>query len=290
MTPFVDSPISFPSASGTWSPHNYDGKYEGTITLRHALADSRNIPAIKLAQRVGIKTVIDYVHKFGITSEIQPYLPVALGSAEVTLLEHTAAYSTFPNDGVRLSPHSIRKVTDYDGHVMEENFPDVRDVISAHTARVMVELLRGWCCTAPAIAASKLNHPLAGKTGTTNDFTDAWFMGFSPSITCGVWVGFDEKKTLGNKETGAQAALPIWMDFMKVAIADKKDEQFPDPPPEVLAGRKGKAEKSIGNKFRRRIALIPSCSLSLAAASSAMLQPRAFVRRTHKRSSLYTEM
>jgi penicillin-binding protein 1A len=233
----VDAPISFPSVSGTWTPHNYDNKYEGTITLRHALAESRNIPAVKLAKRVGIKTVIEYAHKFGITSEIQPYLPVALGSAEVTLLEHTAAYSTFPNDGVRLSPHSIRKVTDYDGHVMEQDFADVRDVISAHSARVMVELLQGVVRNGTGIAASKLNHPLAGKTGTTNDFTDAWFVGFSPSITCGVWVGYDEKKTLGNKETGAQAALPIWMDFMKVAIADKKDEQFPAAPPEALAGR-----------------------------------------------------
>jgi penicillin-binding protein 1A len=235
----VDSPISFPSVAGTWAPHNYDGKYEGTISLRRALADSRNIPAVKLAQRVGIKTVIEYVRKFGITSDIQPYLPVALGSAEVTLLEHTAAYSTFPNDGVRLSPHSIRKVTDYDGHIMEQNFADVRDVISAHSARVMVELLRGVVLHGTGFAASKLNHPLAGKTGTTNDFTDAWFVGFSPSITCGVWVGYDEKKTLGNKETGAAAALPIWMDFMKVAIADKKDEQFPEAPPELVAGRKG---------------------------------------------------
>ncbi len=241
----VDAPISFPSAAGTWSPHNYDGKFEGTISLRHALAESRNIPAIKLAQRVGIKTVIEYVHKFGITSDIQPYLPVALGSAEVLLLEHTAAYSTFPNDGVRLSPHSIRKVTDYDGHIMEQNFADVRDVISAQSARVMVELLRGVVLHGTGFAASKLNHPLAGKTGTTNDFTDAWFVGFSPSITCGVWVGFDEKKTLGEKETGAQAALPIWIDFMKAAIADNKDEQFPEPPPEAAAVGKQKLEKVL---------------------------------------------
>jgi penicillin-binding protein 1A len=241
----VDAPISFPSVAGTWSPHNYDGRYEGTISLRHALAESRNIPAVKLAQRVGIKKVIEYVHKFGITSEIQPYLPVALGAAEVTLLEHTAAYSTFPNDGVRLSPHSIRKVTDYDGHIMEQNFPEVRDVISAHTARVMVELLQGVVLHGTGFSASKLNHPLAGKTGTTNDFTDAWFVGFSPSMTCGVWVGYDEKKTLGNKETGAQAALPIWIDFMKAIIANKPDEQFPEAPPEVLAGRKEKDVKAI---------------------------------------------
>jgi len=239
----LDAPISFPGAGGTWSPHNYDGKYEGVISLRHALADSRNIPAIRLAQRVGIKTVIEYVHKFGITNEIQPYLPVALGSAEVTLLEHTAAYTTFPNDGVRLSPHMLRKVTDYDGHVLEQDVGDVRDVISAHSARIMVELLRGVVLHGTGYAATKLNHPVAGKTGTTNDFTDAWFMGFSPSITCGVWVGFDEKKTLGAKETGAQAALPIWIDFMRVALADRKDEQFPALPEDVAAAAKHKAEK-----------------------------------------------
>ena len=240
----VDAPLSFPSVAGTWSPHNYDNKYEGKITLRHALAESRNIPAVKLAERVGIRTVIAYVHKFGITAEIQPYLPIALGSAEVNLLEHTAAYTSFPNEGVRLSPHSIRKVTDYEGHLMEENFADVRDVISAHSARVMVELLQGVVQHGTGIAASKLDHPLGGKTGTTNDFTDAWFIGFSPSITCGVWVGYDEKKTLGDKETGAQAALPIWMDFMRAAIAGKQDEQFPAAPPEVVGGRKESAGRA----------------------------------------------
>lgn len=222
----VDAPISFPG----WSPHNYDGRFEGAITIRRALADSRNIPAIRIAERVGIKNVVAYAHKFGISSEIQPYLPIALGSAEVTLLEHTAAYSTFPNDGVRLAPHSIRKVTDYDGHEMEQNMADVRDVISSRAARTMVELLREVVLHGTGYAASKLDHPLAGKTGTTNDFTDAWFMGFSPSITCGVWVGYDEKRTLGPKETGSAAALPIWIDFMRAAIAAKPTEQFPSAP------------------------------------------------------------
>ncbi len=121
----------------------------------------------------------------------------------------------------------------------------------------MVELLQGVVLHGTGFAASKLNHPLAGKTGTTNDFTDAWFMGFSPSITCGVWVGFDEKRTLGNKETGAQAALPIWMDFMKVAIADKPDEQFSAPPPEVLAGRKDKAESAAAMTANRTDSILP---------------------------------
>lgn len=224
----LDAPTTFATASGAYSPHNYDGKFEGNITLRRAIAQSRNIPALKLAQRVGIRAVIDMVHRFGVTSEIPAYLPVALGSAEVTLIEHTAAYSTFPNDGVRVSPHYIRKVVDYEGHVLEENFPEVSDVISARTARIMTSLLREVVLHGTGFSASKLNHPLGGKTGTTNDFTDAWFVGFSPTVSCGVWIGFDEKKTLGDKETGAQAALPVWIEFMKAAIADKPDEQFPE--------------------------------------------------------------
>jgi penicillin-binding protein 1A len=122
-------------------------------------------------------------------------------------------------------------VEDYDGRVLEEDYPEVKDVVSARTARVMVGMLQEVVLHGTGAAAAKMNHPLGGKTGTTNDFTDAWFVGFSPSITCGVWVGMDEKKTLGNKETGAVAALPIWMDFMKVALKGKDNEQFAAPPP-----------------------------------------------------------
>jgi len=237
MTPddtVLDAPISFPSPSGVWTPHNYDGKFEGVITFRHALAESRNIPAVKVTERVGgIKTVIEYARKFGITSPLPPYLPVALGAADITLAEQTAAFTTFPNDGVRVVPRYIRKVTDYDGRVLEEDYPEVRDVVSARTARIMVSMLREVVLHGTGYQASKLNHPLGGKTGTTNDFTDAWFVGFSPSLTCGVWVGFDEKKTLGDKETGARAALPIWMDFMRVALKGRESEDFAAPPPEV---------------------------------------------------------
>ena len=234
----VDAPISFPSASGLYTPHNYDGKFEGTISLRRAIADSRNIPALKLAERVGIRNVIDMAHRFGVTTQIQPYLPVALGAAEITLNEQVAAYATFPNDGVRVTPRYITKVTDYDGRVLEEDYPDVKDVVSAQTARTMVQFLREPVLHGTAFAASAMKHPLGGKTGTTNDFTDAWFIGFSPSITCGVWVGFDEKKSLGAKETGAKAALPIWMDYMKVALQGKEKEDFvgqPAPPPNAVA-------------------------------------------------------
>jgi penicillin-binding protein 1A len=235
MTPddtVLDAPVSFPSGQGMYTPHNYDGKFEGVITFRHALAESRNIPALKVTERVGgIRTVIDYARKFGITAPLPAYLPVALGAADITLFEQTAAFTTFPNDGVRVTPRYIRKVTDYDGRVLEENYPEVKDVVSARTARIMVGMLREVVLHGTGYAASKLNHPLAGKTGTTNDFTDAWFVGFSPSLTCGVWVGFDEKKTLGNKETGAQAALPIWIDFMRVALEGRESEDFAAPPP-----------------------------------------------------------
>jgi len=222
----VDEPITFASGSGPYSPHNYDEKFEGTITLRRALAQSRNIPALKLASKIGIKTVIDYAERFGISAKLPPYLPVALGSAEITLMEQTSAYSVFPNDGVRVTPRYITKVTDYEGRVLEEDFPEVKDVISSHTARVLTAMLREVVLRGTAVAAAKLPFPVAGKTGTTNDFTDAWFMGFSPTMTCGVWMGFDEKKTLGAKETGAHAALPIWMSFMTSAMAGKDPGQF----------------------------------------------------------------
>jgi penicillin-binding protein 1A len=228
----VDEPVTFQTMSGTYIPHNYDDKFEGTITLRRALAQSRNIPALKLADQIGIKKVIDYAHRFGITSNLPPYLPVALGAAEVTLLEQTAAFSVFPNDGVRITPRYIVKVTDYEGRVLQEDFPEVKDVVSANTARIMTALLREVVLHGTAISASHLELPLAGKTGTTNDFTDAWFVGFSPSLTCGVWIGYDEKRTLGSKESGAHAALPIWMDFMKSALAGKDSGEF-QPAPEV---------------------------------------------------------
>lgn len=235
----VDAPVTFQTPSGPYSPHNYDNKFEGTITLRRALAQSRNIPALKLADHLGIKTVIDYARRFGITSNIPAYLPVALGSAEVTPLEQTSAFSVFPNDGVRVAPRYITRVTDYEGRVLEEDFSDIKDVVSSRTARIMTSMLREVVLHGTGVAASKMPYPLAGKTGTTNDFTDAWFVGFSPSLTCGVWIGYDEKKSLGGNETGGHAALPIWIQFMNVALAGKDPGEFqPVPSQGTAAARK----------------------------------------------------
>jgi len=226
----LDEPVTFETPSGPYSPHNYDEKFEGIITLRRALAQSRNIPALKLANKVGIKAVIDYAERFGVTAKLPPYLPVALGSAEITLIEQTSAYSVFPNDGVRMTPRYITRVTDSEGRVLEEDYPDVKDVVNSRTARIMTWMLREVVLHGTGFAASKMPFPVGGKTGTTNDFTDAWFVGFTPALTCGVWIGFDEKKSLGAKETGAHAALPVWMNFMSAAMAGRDPGQFQAAP------------------------------------------------------------
>ena len=218
----VDGPVSF----GGYTPHNYENDYKGAMTITNAFAESRNIPALKLAARVGIHKVIDMAHRFGVTSNIPAYLPVALGAVEITLEEQVASYSVFPNDGIRVTPRLIRKVSNADGIALWEDTPAVTEVIDQQTARTMMILLRAVTAHGTGAAAAQLKHPLGGKTGTTSDFTDAWFLGFSPSVTCGVWVGYDSRESLGEKETGAKAALPIWMAFMKAAIAGKDDEQF----------------------------------------------------------------
>lgn len=229
-----DSPVEFDG----YRPVNYDGQYRGLITLRQALAGSRNVPAVRLLDQIGFDRLGSLVRRMGITSRIQPYLPIALGATDMTLLEVTAAYTTFPNGGVRITPRLLSRVTDYDGEVLEENFAEPHDVISDSLAAEMVDLLQEVVRSGTATRAQELGRPVGGKTGTTNDFTDAWFVGFTPSITAGVWVGFDEKVSLGNSETGGRVALPIWMAFIDKAYEDKPVETFggaafraPDPHP-----------------------------------------------------------
>lgn len=228
----VDEPLSFPSASGPWSPHNYDGKYMGTITLLHALAESRNIPAVKLLERVGVDKVIKLCRSFGLTSRLAENLPLALGASDLTLLEHTSAFSTFPDDGVHIAPRLIQRVTNYDGRVIDDFPPEVTDVIPAPIARLETSMLREVFFTGTATHARPLaeKYPMAGKTGTTNDFSDGWFEGFTPSLTCGVWIGYDDHRTLGNKEEGARVALPVWMQFMEEVLKDRPVEDFASSP------------------------------------------------------------
>jgi len=224
----VDAPITYPAGNGQlYTPHNYDHQFEGGITLRRALEDSRNVPAIKMMDALGPKTVLDYAKRFGFEEDFPPYLPIALGAGDATLLETTSAYTVFPNQGVRMKPFAVLNVQDRDRNLLEENRGEPVDVIRADTAFVMTNLLRGVVLRGTGAAAASLNWPLAGKTGTVDDNTDAWFVGFDPDITVGVWVGFDEKKSLGSREQGAVAALPIWMEFVKAYIDTRPDKLHP---------------------------------------------------------------
>ena len=224
----IDAPVSYPAGNGQiYSPHNFDHKFEGAITLRRAIEDSRNIPAIKMMDTLGPKNVIEYAKRFGFEEDFPPYLPIALGAGDATLLEATSAYTVFPNQGVRMKPYGVLKVQDRDGNLLEENRAEPVDVIRADTAFVMTNLLRGVVLRGTAAAAASVPWPIAGKTGTVDDNTDAWFIGFDPDITVGVWVGFDEKKSLGTAEQGALAALPIWIDFMKAYIDRRLDKDHP---------------------------------------------------------------
>ena len=230
FTPFdvvLDAPLTVMSGGEPYSPRNYDEKFEGMITLRRALAGSRNVPAVRLADRVGINSIIEMTRRFGITSPLPPYLPITLGAADLNLIEHTSAFTVFPDDGIRIDPHMIRRVTTYDGAVLEQTRPGIHDVIAPDVARTMVAMLADVVNFGTGMAARALGRPAAGKTGTTNNYSDAWFMGFTPQLTTGVWVGYDDKRiSLGTAETGSRTALPIWLEFMQGALVGLPVESF----------------------------------------------------------------
>ena len=235
----VDAPATFNAGAGqpAYAPGNYDGKYEGPVTLRRALEQSRNIPAVRVMEMLGPRQVVSYAKRFGFPEDFPPYLSTALGAAESTLLEVTSAYTAFPNQGIRLQPYQVMSVVDREGNVLEETRPAPREAIRADTAFVMTNLLRGVVQHGTAAAANALDWPLAGKTGTVDDYTDAWFVGFDPNITVGVWVGYDEKKPIGQGETGGVTALPIWIDFMREYIKLRGDRKQPpefEPPGNII--------------------------------------------------------
>ena len=232
-----DSPVTYPQPVGPpYSPSNYDHDFLGHITLRYALEESRNIPAIKMMDMLGPKTVLDYAKRFGFEENFPPYLPIALGAGDATLIEVTSAYTAFPNGGVRMTPFMVMNLKDREGNLLEENRSEPNDVIHADTAFVMTNILRGVMSprgTGARAAALASTWPLAGKTGTVDDNTDAWFIGFDPDITVGVWIGYDDKrKSLGTAEQGSLAALPMWMEFMQGYINGRDDK---DDPPDFQA-------------------------------------------------------
>jgi len=215
----LDEPVNFPGSrpNSVWSPKNYDNEYRGYVTLRTAIALSLNAATVRLAHNIGIKKIIEIAHECGIKTALQPYLPIALGASDVTPLELTAAYGTFAT-GRRLEVSAYEKVTDNKGVVIEErpwSTFSQKTVFSEEELREIRQLLRAVVTNGTAQKAMQLKREVYGKTGTTNDFSDAWFVGFDDTMVVGVWVGRDDHTPIGGKEAGARAALPIWIDFMK---------------------------------------------------------------------------
>jgi len=212
----LDAPISFPGAvkGKSWSPKNYNNEYHGEVSLRKALALSLNAATVRLASHVGIKKVVEFAQQCGLTTKIHPYLSTALGASDVKPIELTTSYSVFAT-GKKIKPIFYEKVTDHNGVIIEENKPETEIILPEEIVEQMRELLWEVVISGTAQKAKELQREVYGKTGTTNDFSDAWFVGFDDDLLVGVWVGRDNHKPIGPKEAGARAALPIWIDFMK---------------------------------------------------------------------------
>ncbi|HUV51186.1 MAG TPA: PBP1A family penicillin-binding protein [Anaerolineae bacterium] len=227
----IDSPIVFQDTERdfTWKPKNYGEKFYGPTLLRDALAKSRNVITIKILRDIGIDYAIDYARKLGITSNLNRDLSLALGSSGVSLFEIVRAYSVFANLGYLVEPVFITKIVDRDGNVIEQIKPEKKKVIEANTAYIMTSLLESAVNNGTGRRVRALNRPAAGKTGTTNNLHDAWFVGYTPRYITGVWVGFDDENCLGKAETGSRAASPIWLGFMKKILKDKPVRIFNVP-------------------------------------------------------------
>jgi penicillin-binding protein 1A len=227
----IDSPIVFDDEERdfTWKPKNYKERFFGPTLMRDALAKSRNVVTIKILQDIGIDYAIEYANKLGIHSDLSKDLSIALGSSGVSLLELTKAYSVFANRGYLIEPVFITKIEDRDGNVLEEMAPERIKVIDETTAYLMTHLLEGVVKYGTGWRVKALNRPVAGKTGTTNNLFDAWFMGYTARYITGTWVGFDDEAPLGKSETGSRAASPIWLGFMQRILADTPPKIFEVP-------------------------------------------------------------
>ncbi|MBW1779456.1 MAG: penicillin-binding protein 1A [Deltaproteobacteria bacterium] len=234
MTPasiIMDAPyVSERNPEGeAWKPKNYKEKFYGPTLLRTGLAKSRNVITVKILKNIGIDYAIEYARNMGIASELTPDLSLALGSSGVSLMEITRAYTVFANGGMLVKPIFVKRVADRNGHVLEENQPETRPVISKETAFVMTDLLRAVITEGTGWRIRALKRPAGGKTGTTNDLRDAWFLGYTPDLVTGVWVGYDDPREMGDGETGSRAASPIWLDFMSNALKGKPVKDFKVP-------------------------------------------------------------
>ncbi|HVZ81723.1 MAG TPA: PBP1A family penicillin-binding protein [bacterium] len=230
---FLDSPVVYddPSTGKPWRPTNFSGKFRGPTTLHTALMYSINVVTIKLLEKLGIQPVVSVARRMGISTPIKPNLTLGLGTSEVTLQDLVQAFSVFANQGVRVEPFAILSVKDSSGKVLETNTPSAQDALDPEVAYIMAHTMKDVVDNGTGRIVRRLGftYPAAGKTGTTNDNVDAWFIGYTPSLTCGVWVGYDERQSLGHRQTGGEAAAPIWAEFMKVAMEGKPVEDFQPP-------------------------------------------------------------
>ena len=246
----LDAPLSLPGGKHgqLWSPQNYDHHFDGPIPLATALARSRNVPTVRLMMAIGVPATVKMAQTLGIASPIYPNYASALGASEVTLMELTRAYSVFPNQGYLVDPIFIERIEDRDGRVLVESRPQRHLVLDPRTAQTMTQLLLGVVERGTGTRVKVLGRPMGGKTGTTNKTRDAWFIGFTPSLITGSWVGMDDERSLGPKETGAQAAAPIFIAYMKEALRHQPVERFPEAAT-VLAHRgevPGRDEEAAG--------------------------------------------
>jgi penicillin-binding protein 1A len=233
----VDSAVVYEDgANGLWKPANYDDKFWGYLSLRKALVHSRNVVSVKLLEEIGPEYVIDYARRLGVQAQLTPTLSLALGASGISLWEMMTAYSTFAHEGQRTTPYLIRKIVDRNGNILEEHQVQSESVISPQTAFVMTDILTSVIERGTGRRAKKLGRPAAGKTGTTNDFRDAWFIGYTPSVLTGVWVGHDNDSiSLGKKEAGGRVACPIWLYYMQHWLQDQPVEEFTAPPGVVFS-------------------------------------------------------
>jgi penicillin-binding protein 1A len=226
-----DAPVEYPDgAGGVWKPQNYDHEFRGFVTMREALTYSINIVSVKIMEQIGGQYAAEYARKLGFTSPIPANLALALGAASVSPFELTSAYAVFANKGVLTPQYFITKVTDTDGTVLQETAPPVPvPVIPPETAYVITNLMQSVVSSGTGHRASLIGRPVAGKTGTTNGAKDAWFIGYIPQLVTGVWVGYDQERSLGSGGTGGQAAAPIWSNFMQKAVLSLPAEDFEAP-------------------------------------------------------------
>jgi len=232
-TQILDAPVVYEQEEDDkiWKPENYGRKFHGMVSLRDALAHSHNLATVRLLDKVGVKNVIEFSRAVGVTSPLPADLSLGLGSSSVGLMELTSVYGVFLNKGTRVEPFAIKLAKDSTGKTLEVAEPETHEVIAKETAYLITNMMEDVVQKGTGQAAKVIDRPIAGKTGTTNDYVNAWFIGGTPNLVAGVYVGFDDRRSLGESETGARSALPIWIAFMKEAL-----KQLPVVPFEIPDG------------------------------------------------------